>query len=290
MRLLFVVLTATETLLALTLLFFRATRRTYPGFGRWTIAEALQAGGYILLVTRGILPDAVSVIGANLAFPLAAVIRLEGAHRFFGPRPMPRAWYAVPAAALASGALFTFGPDAPGLRGAVNTLLIAVPLFATAALVLVHEREARPLFPRTIAALLVVLAIAMLSQAADGVFHPHLSPLRETPRLIGVFVLILLGHVAVAVAFLMLNAERMEAELSRAEAHLTRSVAELQQALAEVKTLSGLLPICAWCKKVRDDAGYWTQIEVYVRDRSEADFSHGICPECARKLEEQFHH
>jgi hypothetical protein len=48
--------------------------------------------------------------------------------------------------------------------------------------------------------------------------------------------------------------------------------------------LRGLLPICSSCKKIRNDQGYWEQIEVYIRDHSEADFSHGICPECAQKL------
>jgi hypothetical protein len=52
----------------------------------------------------------------------------------------------------------------------------------------------------------------------------------------------------------------------------------------KMKILEGLLPICASCKKIKDDQGSWKQIESYVRDRSEADFSHGICPECARKL------
>ena len=64
---------------------------------------------------------------------------------------------------------------------------------------------------------------------------------------------------------------------------LSHTLRELQEALAKVKQLSGLLPICAHCKKVRDDKGYWNQIESYVRAHSEADFSHGICPECARK-------
>lgn len=53
---------------------------------------------------------------------------------------------------------------------------------------------------------------------------------------------------------------------------------------AEVKTLSGFLPICASCKKIRDDEGYWNQIEAYIHEHSEAKFSHGICPECAKKL------
>ncbi len=63
-----------------------------------------------------------------------------------------------------------------------------------------------------------------------------------------------------------------------------RLIVELREALAQVKRLSGLLPICSSCKKVRDDAGYWQQVEVYVRDRSEAEFTHGICPECVKKV------
>lgn len=74
------------------------------------------------------------------------------------------------------------------------------------------------------------------------------------------------------------------AERKRAEAEKHSLIVELQKALAEVKKLSGLLPICSSCKRVRDDKGYWQQIEGYIRDHSEADFSHGICPECAKKL------
>jgi PleD family two-component response regulator len=60
-------------------------------------------------------------------------------------------------------------------------------------------------------------------------------------------------------------------------------LAQLQDALTQVKTLSGLLPICAHCKRIRDKQGAWEQIEVYVRDRTAAEFSHGICPECTKK-------
>ena len=60
--------------------------------------------------------------------------------------------------------------------------------------------------------------------------------------------------------------------------------AELREALAEVKTLSGLLPICANCKQIRDDKGYWSSVEKYVSSHSEAEFTHGICPDCLVKL------
>jgi PAS domain S-box-containing protein len=73
-------------------------------------------------------------------------------------------------------------------------------------------------------------------------------------------------------------------ERRRAAEEREHMIEELTEALASVKTLRGLIPICASCKKVRDDKGYWSQVEVYVRDRSEAEFSHDICPECMKKL------
>ncbi|MDD5645027.1 MAG: hypothetical protein PHO00_06225, partial [bacterium] len=61
-------------------------------------------------------------------------------------------------------------------------------------------------------------------------------------------------------------------------------IEELQNALTQVKTLRGLLPICSHCKKIRDDKGYWHQVEEYVGKHSEVAFSHGICPSCRKKL------
>ncbi len=66
-------------------------------------------------------------------------------------------------------------------------------------------------------------------------------------------------------------------------------IARLEKALAHVKTLSGLLPICANCKKIRDDKGYWNQIENYLREHSGVEFSHGLCPECGEKLYPEYY-
>ena len=65
---------------------------------------------------------------------------------------------------------------------------------------------------------------------------------------------------------------------------LSKTVKKLQKALADIKRLQGLIPICSQCKKIRDDKGFWNQIEAYIQDHSEAEFSHGICPECSKKL------
>jgi len=68
------------------------------------------------------------------------------------------------------------------------------------------------------------------------------------------------------------------------EAEREKLIIELRDALSKVKTLSGMLPICSSCKKIRDDKGYWNRIDTYISRHSDAEFSHGICPDCTRKL------
>jgi hypothetical protein len=86
---------------------------------------------------------------------------------------------------------------------------------------------------------------------------------------------------------LRLQKEKIKMEMEErkiAQIEKEKLIIELKDALRKVKTLSGLLPICASCKKIRDDQGYWNQIESYIQIRSDAEFSHSICPDCAKKL------
>ena len=78
-------------------------------------------------------------------------------------------------------------------------------------------------------------------------------------------------------------------ELSMVISRLKETEKKLREALSQIKALSGLLPICSSCKKIRNDKGYWEQIETYIRSHSEVEFSHGICPECAKKLYPEFY-
>jgi GAF domain-containing protein len=71
---------------------------------------------------------------------------------------------------------------------------------------------------------------------------------------------------------------------------LRRISTQLADALDRVKTLHGLLPICAWCKRIRDDEGYWDQVEAYIHKSTGADFTHGICPQCSEKAQAEWQH
>ena len=83
-----------------------------------------------------------------------------------------------------------------------------------------------------------------------------------------------LFNVFIGLYYGMLKVEKMAQE---------ELIINLQKALSEVKTLSGMLPICAWCKKIRNDEGYWQKIEAYFKSHSDLDFTHGICNDCAKK-------
>jgi hypothetical protein len=94
------------------------------------------------------------------------------------------------------------------------------------------------------------------------------------------------SRVAERTAELAITNESLRAENTarrQTEAERDRLIQDLQKSLANVKSLSGLLPICAGCKKIRDDKGYWSQVESYVQMHSEATFTHGLCPDCIKK-------
>ena len=82
----------------------------------------------------------------------------------------------------------------------------------------------------------------------------------------------------------MLGITRDITERKRAQKERERLIDEKRRALPAVKILSGMLPICSSCKKIRDDSGYWNQIETYIKSHSEANFSHGLCPDCIKRL------
>ena len=70
----------------------------------------------------------------------------------------------------------------------------------------------------------------------------------------------------------------------RYEIERQKLIIQLEKSLNEIKTLRGLLPMCAWCKNVRDDKGYWTRVETYIQEHTQATFTHGICPNCLKKV------
>ena len=117
-------------------------------------------------------------------------------------------------------------------------------------------------------AVLVATVSALAWLVNHAFIHPQSTglwvPLLNSVALFGSFI---------AVALIL-------SALREAIAAQQRLIEELEQALGQVKTLTGLLPMCSWCKRVRDDHGYWRAVEAYIHEHSNAEVTHGICPEC----------
>jgi hypothetical protein len=123
----------------------------------------------------------------------------------------------------------------------------------------------------------------MVENTFKGAFEVYVNVAEQMQRLEALFwrfYIIFSLVICILLILIVVFSFRMD----KATREREQIIIELKDALAEVTTLRGIIPICASCKKVRDDKGYWNQIESYIRDRSEADFSHGMCPECAKKL------
>jgi hypothetical protein len=177
-----------------------------------------------------------------------------------GARPLILMFYVPP---------FTFGMLRLNRRQYFVSVVVVIALYAG---LLVFERQTgRPGFQLSYELLVLTTFAMLLGWLAT--FGGFVSDLRHE-----------LGRQRRAVEEANEGLGVEVAERARVAADNERLIGELQESLAQVKRLSGLLPICSSCKKIRDDAGNWRQIETYVRSHSEADFTHGICPDCSRRL------
>jgi len=124
----------------------------------------------------------------------------------------------------------------------------------------------------------------MEGQAVSGIFDTLILNLLICVVITG----IVIGITGLTIHSYQNTTQQQQAEIEKQHEELFEKNERLETALSEVKQLSGLLPICASCKKIRDDEGDWEHLEVYIRARSSADFTHGICPECMDELYPDF--
>lgn len=278
---------AMQIMLAAIMLYFSLTRRTYPGFHIWTIGYIISGVGALFLGLRSIAPDFVSIVLANLCIVMMPVTLARGMSVFVGNRD----WSWILSGSVLAGTVavllwavyiqhnvstwvvitlmsyvFFLGyllviayRGLPGVVGGLNFL------FFGASLLQMVSASAR-------------IVISLVSEGSANNFY-----VSNSPQTVAVLIMTL-SSIGVMCSLIILNAHAMERDLKDSNKKAQDLIMQLQTAIAEVKTLSGLFPICASCKKIRDDQGYWNRIEKYISDHSSAEFSHSICPECAKKL------
>ena len=288
MKLLLITSAILNVFMAMTMAVFQFSRKTYPGFGFWIWGVALNGLTYIGLVLRGTIPLELSVFLTNTFWALTGLLFLDGLRRFLGFAKLPAWIYAVPLVVAIHAVATFYYFDSGAWRSLVLSVVFSITHGLTAWLSLREYFKIKSVFLlilglETSLATLVIMCRAFLNLTVAN-FEFMVSLDSELFFFIAFVVL----ELVICFSFILLNAEWFERDLLITQSALKSNVQELEKTLAEIKTLKGLLPICSSCKKIRDDSNNWVQMEVYVRDRTDADFSHGICPDCVRKLYPDF--
>lgn len=244
--------------------------------GLWALAFLAQGVGLFLLYLRGSIPDLASLAVGNTLIIASLQLLHAGIVRFGGERPNWPIQGVVNAAALVVLAL---------VAGRSYVLFGAsVSLFAGGIELAIVARLIRRVDPRlrTAQALVALLfAIDLVSGLARLVWlllRPAPTPLFAPAALTS------LHYLRSILGTLLLGSSLGILVYRRADLEQKRAIGELEAALGQVRVLQGLLPICAWCKRIQDEDGAWHEVERYVSRRTKARFSHGICPDCAGRF------
>ena len=255
-----------------TMVYISMTRLTYPGFHHWTLSFVLGGLGMVLISLRHIAPDWASIIIANLCILAFPALLSTGLANFLN-RPCRFGLPVLVLAIILMGFIyFTYWQPSVIMRVVLISIGIGF-LLAHSLLMLIRNAQPQVGFNNTL--LNTILAILVfwlvLRIVISLTFEWKTNDFLSSGVLQGVSIVFFsLGCFFIMGGLLTLNAQRMESELASAD--------------QEIENISRLIPICASCKKIRDDEGYWEAVETYIQRTTNKDLTHGICPECARKL------
>jgi hypothetical protein len=239
----------------------------------WMIAAWVMLVADILFAARPLMPDLVGRILPTILVTVGHAALFIGT-RVHAEQPAPQklGWALVAFHAIALVLFFTYAPESVWRRVTNSLVWASIALLSYQGL-----RMSPPVYWRPLTA----PAKVFLAHAGFHVFRLLVSLVADSSgnSTFGAMVDII-GDLEVSFFMVALFVGLLLA-------HLQQRNEQLRIALTEVETLSGLLPICAWCKKVRDDDGYWKQVDEYFRQRSKIEFTHGMCSDCSDKFEEE---
>lgn len=254
------------------MIYIYKSRKTYPGFKQWTVAYALNSLGFVFISLRNILPGFITIILANLLIVLFFVLIARGLLYFAESKQT--IWMDLLPPIVLILFFFYFVYVYPNLNMRIIVLSL-IMVFISLRCVSINYKEIPLILGQrnwflTTAFLWVatsllfrtVLTISYGGRSNDFMMNSTIQGLSITAVSIGI--------IFIAVGLIIINAQRLEKDLIKAD--------------REINTLSGLLPICSKCKKIRDDQGYWNDLESYLEKHSDASFSHSLCRECSDNL------
>lgn len=263
---------------------FSASLRHQRGPAYWAAGTCSFAFSSFLLPFRDILPDWLTIVVSNQGMVVSTCLVAHGLAQHLGQAPR-WAYHLVVCLANLVGIIY--------FCHVVPSFSARVIVFSLSTVALTSEMAQR-LLPRVQNSkdparllMLFTLLAGILFYVIRAVYHSvhfGVGLMEDTGFNVVSLLFFPLNVIALGFGFMAMAGSGYARRMDAANKSLAETNSRLQEALDNVKTLSGLLPICAHCKKIRDDQGYWQQIEGYLREHTDADFTHGICPACAHEL------
>ena len=254
----------------------------------WSVAFLLVATGYLLVWTRNFAPDFISIVVANSLLIAGGYALVRGIDSFLEIQNTSWQLHLCGIAAFCLLNYFTFFH--PSLDARIIVVSVAVGLFAfVSAWRLLRNFEPELRNPQAFVATLFLLhglimvyraTASTFGSAGSELFTTNIATSASLLDFVLLFPCVSLGLLSMVHARASIDLQCEVLERRTSEVKLLQTAQNLKAALAEIKTLKGTIPICMYCKKIRDNHGEWEQLEVYISMRSDAEFSHGICPEC----------
>jgi len=241
-----------------------STRRTYPGFDLWVLGSFCAAATMLL----GWFAGPHRAVASNTISALAMALVTAGLEAFLARRPSLGLHAAAVGATFLTSVLFSWGLPSVPARILSSELIYAAQVFWALWLV---ARGIPPLLGarnRLLEGALLVQGLWTVARAAMLIAGDAIPPS------------LLSGAGARAISFLVYPAVTAVLVYGLTDLDLQRVESDLRASMEEVRTLRGLIPICSYCKKIRNDRGSWQQVEAYVAEHTDAAFTHGICPRC----------
>ncbi len=259
---------------------------------RWAAGFICGAVGFILIWFRGIVPDFLSIPVANAFMVIGLLLSLHGINAFLDlPNPV---WPSVTIVVVMTGMVTYFTYVEPSMAHRVIIMsggTGAIALLAAWRLA-AHPIPELRLTQTLVANLLAIhgfvmaarIAATLLSPPGEDFFEPNLATLVTCIDFFLLFPCLGVGMLLMVLRKSTLELENEVRQRQQSEAQLRSTASHLETVIEDMKTLKGVIPICSSCKKIRDDEGVWNQLEAYISEHSDAAFSHGICPDCTKKL------
>jgi hypothetical protein len=253
------------------MIYIYRNRKTYPGFKQWTFAYMLNFLGFVFLSLRNILPDFITVILANFFIVFCFVLIARGLIYF--SESEQNIWMDISPLSVLIITFLCFVYFIPNVSASIVVISLTL-IFIVLRCAFISHRKIALIFNEKnwlLITTFILLSLWLFLRAFLNIlFEKNVSNFILSGSIQGFSIIIgSISHIFIAIGLVIINAQRLEKTIIDAN--------------KEIKTLRGFLPICSYCKKIRDDKGFWNQIETYVKDHSDAYFSNSICPECAKK-------